>query len=104
MKHISTVLREQSDLGEHLQLSEVVNQNMEVHEYRLLSTAWGDAAVVTIKLDGKDESFLTWSRVLIDQLGTIEVFLPLLGRIIAVKNYFTFVAPHTQSQGEDVPF
>lgn len=102
MRTVDEVLKAESDLGEHTALADALDRNLIIREFELLDTSWGDAAVIAVTEGEVNHTVLTWSQVLISQLLKIEKYLPVLGQITQIKNYYCFVAPDIQE--EDIKY
>ena len=89
-KTFAEALAETSAFGDNLSVTDVLNKPLTVLDFELLDTQWGEAAKILAIVDGENQSILTWSTVLINQLKRVADLLPLDGAIVKEKNYYTF--------------
>ena len=89
-KTFAEALAETSAFGDNLSVTDVRNKPLTVLDFELRDTQWGEAAKILAIVDGENQSILTWSKVLINQLKRVADLLPLDGVIEKEKNYYTF--------------
>jgi hypothetical protein len=75
---------------ERVEFREILDQDILIENYDLYEGDYGAYARVVAQWGERKVSFITGSRVLMDQLSRVDGKLPLWGRIVKQGNYYTF--------------
>jgi hypothetical protein len=72
----------------YLRVEDLEGKTFVVSAFRVLETQWGPAVVVEVDLGGKQDHFITWSKVILDQLSSVADALPLEARLEKRGRYY----------------
>jgi len=89
-KTIDELLAEKGDLGDNLSVEDVMGREIKVISQKRIKTSFGPASIISCEIAGHEETILTWSSVLPDQLDLIDEELPASGVIRREGRYYTF--------------
>lgn len=90
LERVSAFTNAIANFDPNVRIEDIRDRDMVIREVIFFPTGWGEGMGVRADLDGKEIRFVTWSQVLMDQARLFEDHLPLIGKIVKVKNYYTF--------------